>query len=59
MHLTFSQPVFKKNMGPNAQTWKGFKNKIQKHKGSGGVNIQKQPFSYNFFSSDFKIFFGE
>lgn len=50
---------FQKNMGPNAQTWKGSKNKIQKHKGSGGVNIQKQPFSYNFFSSDFKIVFGE
>lgn len=45
---------FLKNMGPNAQTRKGSKNKIQKHKGSGRVNIQKQPFSYNFFSLRFQ-----
>lgn len=37
------------NMGPNAQIGKGSENKIPKHNGSGGVNIQNSPLAKTFF----------
>lgn len=35
-------------MGPNAQTEKGFENKIPENKGSWGVNIQNSPLAATF-----------